>query len=155
MRRLLGVLRSEQGTDAATLAPQPGAAQLDALVAQVVRAGLPARLAVDGAPRPLARTIDVTLYRVVQEALTNALKHAGGVSRVDVVLRYRDDAVELLVRDDGHAAPAPPGDGQGHGLVGMRERVDLHDGTLTAGRREGGGFEVRVVMPTEKGSAAA
>jgi signal transduction histidine kinase len=154
MRRLLGVLRSEDGADAATLAPQPGAAQLDALVAQVVRAGLPARLSVDGAPRPLPGTIDVTLYRVAQEALTNVLKHAGAVSRVDVLLRYRDDAVELLVRDDGRAAPAP-GDGPGHGVVGMRERVDLQAGTLTAGPRAAGGFEVHAVLPTERASTPA
>ena len=75
------------------------------------------------------------------------LKHAGPVSRVDVVLRYRDDAVELLLRDDGRGA-RPGGDGQGQGLRGMRERVDVHDGTLAAGPREDGGFEVHAVLPT-------
>ena len=105
MRRLLGVLRAEQRR--AGVAPQPGTAQLDALVDQVVRAGLPARLVGRGARRARSpRTIDVTLYRLAQEALTNVLKHAGAVSRVDVVLRYRDDAVELLVRDDGRGARA-------------------------------------------------
>jgi signal transduction histidine kinase len=152
MRRLLGVLRSEP--DGAAWAPQPGTAQLDDLVAQVARAGLPAGLSVEGSPRPVAGTIDVTLYRVAQEALTNVLKHAGAVSRVDVVLRYRDDAVELLVRDDGRgtAGGGPgrgiAGDGPGHGLVGMRERVDLHEGSLAAGPAERGGFEVHAVIPT-------
>jgi signal transduction histidine kinase len=147
MRLLLGVLRAEQA-GGTTLAPQPGTGQLDALVAQVAHAGLPAHLTVHGEPRALAGTIDVTVYRVAQEALTNVLKHGGTVSRVDVVLRYRDDAIELLVRDDGHGAQADS-DGQGHGLQGMRERVDLHDGTLTAGPRDDGGFEVRAVITTE------
>jgi signal transduction histidine kinase len=144
MRRLLGVLRAEQGQG---LAPQPGTAQLDALVDQVVRAGVPARLSVEGPPRPLPATIDLTVYRLTQEALTNVLKHAGPVSRVDVVLRYQADAVELLLRDDGRGAQAA-GDGRGHGLVGMRERVDVHDGTFAAGPRQGGGFEVNAVLPT-------
>jgi len=143
MRRLLGVLRSDQGTG---VAPQPGAGQLEALVAQVTRAGVPAELRVEGERRPLAGTVDVAVYRVAQEALTNVLKHAGDVSRVDVLLRYRDDAVELAVRDDGRGGRAA-GDGRGHGLTGMRERIDLHEGTLAAGPREGGGFEVRTVIP--------
>jgi signal transduction histidine kinase len=151
MRRLLGVLRDEQP---AALTPQPGSEELDALVAQVVRAGLPARLSVEGHPRPLADAIDVTVYRLGQEALTNVLKHAGAVSRVDVVLRYRDRAVELVVRDDGRGAQAPT-DGRGHGLTGMRERVDLHDGVLTAGPRDDGGFEVRAVIPTDPVAAHA
>jgi signal transduction histidine kinase len=151
MRRLLGVLRSEQGPE---LAPQPGAAQLDALVAQVVRAGLPAALSVQGEERPLEATVDVTLYRVAQEALTNVLKHAGEVTRVEVLLRYGDDDVGLVVRDDGRGSRAP-GDGRGHGLVGMRERVDLQGGTLDAGPRAGGGFEVRAVIPAGRVRAAA
>ena len=153
MRRLLGVLRAE-GADGAVLAPQPGAGELDALVAQVMRAGLPARLSVEGVPRPLEGTADVTLYRLAQEALTNVLKHAGPVSRVDVVLRYRDAAVELLVSDDGRG-PRTRRDGHGHGLVGMRERVDLEDGTLTARPGDDGGFEVRAVIPTGRVGARA
>ena len=141
MRRLLGVLRER---DDAQLAPQPGAAQLDALVEQVARAGVPARLSREGRPRDVGGDVDLTLYRLAQEALTNVLKHAGPVSRVDVVLRYRDDAVELLVRDDGRGAKAG-GDGHGQGLIGMRERVGLHDGTLEAGPSEQG-FEVRAVV---------
>jgi signal transduction histidine kinase len=154
MRRLLGVLRAGQDAEGPALAPQPGAAELDALVDQVARAGVPARLAVEGRPRPLGGTIDVTVYRVAQEALTNVLKHAGAVTRVDVVLRYRDDAVELLVRDDGRGAAAGS-DGQGQGLRGMRERVDLHEGTLAAGPAAHGGFEVRAVIPTDPVAAPA
>ena len=146
MRRLLGVLRAEPPAGD-TLAPQPGADQLEALVEQVVRAGLPAGLTVEGRPRPIAAELDVTVYRVAQEALTNVLKHAGAVERVDVVLRYRDDAIELLVRDDGGGQPAAGRNGGGHGLVGMRERVDLHHGTLAAGPRDDQGFEVHAVLP--------
>jgi signal transduction histidine kinase len=151
MRRLLGVLRADRGPE---LAPQPGTAQLDALVEQLVRAGVPATLTVEGDERPLDGTVDVTLYRVAQEALTNVLKHAGEVTRVDVMLRYRDDEVELVVRDDGRGSHAG-GDGRGHGLPGMRERVDLQAGTLDAGPRASGGFEVRVVIPAGRVGAAA
>jgi signal transduction histidine kinase len=150
MRRLLGVLRAE----GAELAPQPGTAELDALVAQVARAGLPARLSVEGVPRPVPGTIDVTLYRVAQEALTNVLKHAGPVSRVDVALRYTDAAIELRVRDDGRGNGRAD-DGQGHGLVGMRERIDLHDGTLTVGPTTDRGFEVHAVIPTGRAGTRA
>jgi len=145
MRRLLGVLRADE-PDGAAMAPQPGPAELDALVAQVARAGLPAHLSVEGVPRPVDGAIGVTVYRLAQEALTNVLKHAGPVSRIDVVLRYGDAAVELLVRDDGRGGRAAS-DGRGHGLVGMRERVDLQAGTLTVGPRDGGGFEVHAVIP--------
>ena len=151
MRRLLGVLRADRSPQ---LAPQPGTAQLDALVEQVVRAGVPATLSIQGDERPLDGTVDVTLYRVAQEALTNVLKHAGEVTRVDVVLRYGDDQVELVVRDDGRGSRAS-GDGRGHGLVGMRERVDLQEGTLEAGPHAGGGFEVRAVIPAGRVGAAA
>ncbi|HWK25594.1 MAG TPA: ATP-binding protein [Solirubrobacter sp.] len=147
MRRLLGVLREDARapqTDAA-FAPQPGTGQLGALVDQVARVGVPAHLSVDGAQRALPATVDVTVYRVAQEALTNVLKHAGTVTRVDVVLRYGRDAVELVVSDDGRGPAAV--NGRGHGLFGMRERVDLHDGTLTVGARESGGFAVRAAIP--------
>jgi signal transduction histidine kinase len=151
MRRLLGVLREEQEPE---LAPQPGTAQLAALVEQVVRAGLPAELTVRGEPRPLEATADVTLYRIAQEALTNVLKHAGDVSRVELELRYGDDAVELALRDDGRGERARS-DGRGQGLAGMRERVDVHDGTLHAGPRADGGFEVRATIPSARVGAAA
>jgi len=171
MRRLLGVLRDE-ASNGGTLAPQPGTAQLPTLVDQVAQAGLPAVLSVEGEDRPLTSAIDVTVYRLAQEALTNVLKHAGEVSSVDVRLSYRDDAVELVVRDDGRG-PRSVGDGRGagsatggggahsardsrgHGLVGMRERVDMHDGSLAAGPRAEGGFEVRAVLPTDRVAAPA
>ena len=143
MRRLLGVLRADDGEGRA---PQPGAAQLEALVDQVARAGVPARLAIEGPTRPLAEPVGLTVYRLTQEGLTNVLKHAGEVSRVDVVLAYRDDAVELTLRDDGRGAEAA-GDGLGQGLTGMRERVAVHDGTFAAGPGEDGGFEIRAVLP--------
>lgn len=146
MRRLLGVLRDESPS-AGSLAPQPGTAQLDALVEQATRAGLPVHFSVEGDRRRLLDTVDVTVYRLAQEALTNVLKHGGTVSRVDLVLRYDDERVELLVRDDGLGAGAAS-DGAGHGLVGMRERADLHGGTLHAAPRDGAGFEVRAVIPT-------
>jgi signal transduction histidine kinase len=142
MRRLLGVLRAESEP---ALAPQPGAALLEPLVASVARAGVPAQLSVEGSPRPLGSTVDVTVYRLAQEALTNVLKHAGPVSRVDVVLSYRDEAVELVVRDDGRGTGS--GDGGGQGLRGMRERVDVHAGRLDAGPRADGGFQVRATLP--------
>jgi signal transduction histidine kinase len=113
MRRLLGVLRTdEEGADI------PG------LVRRVARTGLPVELEVDGPPRDLAPEVELCLHRVAQEALTNVLKHAVAPRRVEVVLRYLESEVELSVRDDGRAAAA--GDGQGHGLAGMRERVALH-----------------------------
>jgi signal transduction histidine kinase len=143
MRRLLGVLRADDGEGRA---PQPGAAQLAALVDQVARAGVPARLAIEGRMRPLAEPVGLTVYRLTQEGLTNVLKHAGEVSRVDVVLAYRDDAVELTLRDDGRG-PEATGDGLGQGLTGMRERVAVHDGTFAAGPAGDGGFEIRAVLP--------
>ena len=153
MRRLLGVLR-DRSEDGAALVPQPGLAQLDALVEQVARAGLPARLVVEGTARPVGATGDVTAYRVAQEALTNVLKHAGTVSRVDAVLRYHADAIELLVRDDGRGAHAA-GEGPRLGLMGMRERLELQDGTLEAGPDPDGGFAVRAVIPTGPVTAPA
>ncbi len=134
-RRALGLVRTE--------AEEPGTAQLDALVDRVAGAGLPATLSVEGEPRALPRPVDTTLYRVAQEALTNVVKHAGPVSRVEVTLRWAGAEVELRVADDGRGADAP----EGHGLAGMRARVAGHDGTLTAGPADGGGFAVRAVIP--------
>jgi signal transduction histidine kinase len=164
MLLLLGVLRTERdgdGAGGAAFAPQPGVAQLGALVEQVRRAGLPASLVVEGSARPLTGALDVTIYRLAQEALTNVLKHAGTVSRVRVALTYRDDdTIELVVRDDGRG-PYPGANGArgphetGHGLVGMRERVALHDGTLAAGPLEAGGWAVRAILPVERVAATA
>jgi signal transduction histidine kinase len=142
MRRLVGMLRSDA---ADPLAPQPGLGDLATLATQVREAGLPVGLHVDGEPRELPVGIELSAYRIVQEALTNALKHAGE-ARAAVHVRYGPDWLELEIVDDGVGAPAPVGGG-GHGLVGMRERVALYGGRLDAGRRAGGGFGVRVLLP--------
>jgi signal transduction histidine kinase len=142
MRRLVGMLRT--GT-VDPLAPQPGLDDLPMLVAQVREAGLPVELHVDGDPRELPVGIELSAFRIVQEALTNALKHAGD-ARASVYVRYGDDSLELEIVDDGAGAQAPVASG-GQGLVGMRERVALYGGRLDAGRRPTGGFRVRVLLP--------
>ena len=143
MRRLLGVLRG--GDDAEALAPQPGMAQIDALVAQVRSAGLPVDVRVEGEARPLAPGVDVAAYRVVQEALTNVLRHAGA-ARARVAIRYGADALELHVTNTGHAVTN--GSAGGQGLVGMRQRVELYGGELDARPRAEGGYAVRALLPT-------
>jgi signal transduction histidine kinase len=142
MRRLVGMLRG--GTDDA-LAPQPGLDDLPLLAQQVREAGLPVDLYVEGEPRDLPAGIELSAFRIVQEALTNALKHAGD-ARAEVRVRYAPDSLELEIVDDGRTAvtAAPTG---GHGLVGIRERVALYGGRLDAGRRATGGFAVRVLLP--------
>jgi signal transduction histidine kinase len=139
---MLGLLRAAAPADA--LLPQPGVAQLPELVDQVRAAGMPVAYDVEGSPRDLPPGVDVALYRLVQEALTNVLKHARG-ARATVVLRYTDAGVEIAVRDDGRSAVTGPG--LGHGLIGMRERVALYGGTLEAGPRPEGGFAVEAVIP--------
>jgi signal transduction histidine kinase len=152
MRRLLGVLRTdpgaEPGADLAGLAPVPGLDRLDELIGGARSAGLPVRLTVSGRSRPLPPTLDATAYRVVQEALTNVLKHAAGPSRVDVVVRWAAGAVTLAVIDDGRPNAAPGT--AGHGLQGMRERLSLFGGELTAGPAAAGGWAVRVRLPLEE-----
>jgi signal transduction histidine kinase len=142
MRRLVGMLRSDGGDP---LAPQPGLDDLPTLVSQVGAAGLPADLVVEGDRRELPVGIELSAYRIVQEALTNALKHAGA-AHASVHVRYGADSLELEIVDDGTGAPAPVESG-GHGLVGMRERVGLYGGRLDAGRQPSGGFAVRVLLP--------
>jgi signal transduction histidine kinase len=114
-------------------------------VTQVREAGLPVELHVDGEPRELPVGIELSAYRIVQEALTNALKHVGE-ARASVRVHYGPDSLELEIADDGGGVPAPVTDG-GHGLVGLRERVALYGGRLDAGRRPTGGFAVRVLLP--------
>jgi signal transduction histidine kinase len=126
------------------LAPQPGLDDLAALVEQTRRAGLPVELHVEGDPRPVPLGADLSAYRIVQEALTNARKHAGD-ARATVTIRYRDRELEVEVADDGRGSGN--GDGGGHGLVGMRERVALFGGELDAGPQTGGGFRVRARLP--------
>jgi signal transduction histidine kinase len=147
LRRLLGILRPDQSE--ASLAPQPGLARIDDLLTRTRRAGLPVELAVAGEPRVLPPGVDLTAYRIVQEALTNAHRHAGP-ARAHVFLRYGIEVLELEVTNDGRIAPNG-GDGIGHGLVGMRERVELYDGTFEAGPRAGGGYAVRARLPVEVG----
>jgi len=142
--RLLGVLRG----DAAELglAPQPGIGDLGDLVAQSERAGVPVELRVEGPERPLPRGVELSLYRIVQEALTNTRKHAGP-ARAAIVLRYDDAAVVAEISDDGHRNGNGNGNGGGHGLVGMRERVAVYGGTLDAGPGPHGGYAVRARIP--------
>lgn len=145
MRRLLGVLRSADGEEPVALGPAPGLGDLDRLVADVVRSGVEVQLRVHGDRPHVPAGVDLSAYRVAQEALTNVLRHAGP-ARATVDVRYGDDAVTVEVVDDGRgaAAPAPAG---GHGLVGMRERVAVHRGTLDAGPGPSGGFRVRARFP--------
>jgi len=145
MRALVGVLQEEPG---AALAPQPHLADVEQLAAQSRAAGLDVRLRVEGEPRALPEALDLSAYRIVQEALTNTLKHAGA-ARVDVTVRYGQDSVELVVEDDGRASQdaAEPLPGAGRGLVGMRERVALFQGRLELGRAPTGGFRVHAVLP--------
>ena len=142
MRRLLGAMRRDG--DDLELAPQPGLDRLDSLLEEVGRAGLPVRLHVDGRPFPLPQGIDLSAYRIVQEALTNALKHAHA-SHADVAVRYRPDELRIEVRDDG--AGSSTSDGLGHGLVGIRERVKIYGGEMTVGTATGGGFVLSTRLP--------
>jgi signal transduction histidine kinase len=146
LRRMLGVLR-EMAADGPALAPQPGLSGLDELVRQVREAGLPVSVRVEGKPRPLPPGIDLSAYRIVQEGLTNALKHAGPAS-AEVVVRYGPRDLELEVRDDGRGRGSGS-NGGGHGLLGMRERVALYGGELAAGPRPGGGFALTARLPLE------
>jgi signal transduction histidine kinase len=142
MRRMVGVLRDPDEVPA--LAPHPGLAQLARLIDRVRKAGLPVQLRVEGEAAPLPAGLDLTAYRLVQEGLTNALKHARA-QQAEVLLRYEPDAVEIVVSDDG-CGDTPATDG-GHGLLGMRERVSVYGGQLWAGPVEQGGFQLRARLP--------
>jgi signal transduction histidine kinase len=142
MRRLLAAMRREG--EEAELVPQPGLDGLDSLLDEVGRAGLPVELHVDGKPFPLPRGIDLSAYRIVQEGLTNALKHAHA-SDADVTVRYRPDELEIEVRDNGQGSAT--NDGLGHGLIGVRERVTIYGGKLTAGAAVDGGFVLNTRLP--------
>jgi signal transduction histidine kinase len=144
MRRLLGAMR--RNGDGVELAPQPGLDSLDSLVEDVGRAGLPVRVHVDGDAFALPPAIDLSAYRIVQEALTNALKHAHA-THADVTLRYRADELRVEVADDGSGASKS--DGLGHGLVGMRERVKIYGGEMSAGTAPAGGFVLSARLPIQ------
>jgi signal transduction histidine kinase len=143
-RRLLGMLR--RNGDSGELEPQPSVDEIGLLIEQVERAGLPVELEVTGERAALPAGLDLCVYRIVQESLTNALKHAEA-AHAQVLLRYAPQRLDVEIRDDGRGLSQPNGDGAGHGLIGMRERVALYGGALTTGPRDGGGFEVRARLP--------
>jgi signal transduction histidine kinase len=143
LRRLLGILRSED--EQLAIGPQPGLGSLQSLVEQVRASGLPVELRIEGEPVHLPAGIDLSAYRIVQEALTNVVKHAGDAAAA-VVIRYEAHALELDVVDDGRGR-AMSLNGSGHGLIGMRERVALYGGTLKTGTRDSGGYAVRARLP--------
>jgi signal transduction histidine kinase len=142
MRRLLGAIRRDD--EPGELAPQPGLARLEPLLQDVRNAGLRVKLEVDGDPFPLPQGIDVSAYRIVQEGLTNTLKHAHA-SQARVVIGYDSDEVRIDVRDDGDGSPS--GDGLGHGLIGIRERVKIYGGDMSAAPASDGGFILSARLP--------
>jgi signal transduction histidine kinase len=144
MRRLLGAMRG--GDDRLELAPQPGLGRLDVLVEEVGRAGLPVELHIDGEPFRLPVAIDLSAYRIVQEGLTNALKHAHA-NQADVHITYAPDELRIQVSDDGNGTADPTAHGVGHGLAGIRERVKLYGGEMTAAAANGGGFRLTTSLP--------
>jgi signal transduction histidine kinase len=145
-RRMIGVLRESPGE--AALAPQPGVAQLPDLAQQMRAAGLPVEFAVTGESVPLTAGLGLAVYRIVQEALTNVMKHAGPAATAYVTLHYGDRTIEVRVRDDGRGTTFS--DGRGHGLIGMRERAAVYGGQVRAEPVTGGGFEVVARLPVQE-----
>lgn len=149
LRRLLGVLRDNDGTRSS--APAPGLGDLQQLVDDVRAAGVPVSLHVDGESPQVHPGMELSAYRVVQEALTNVIKHAGNTTRVDVHVHHRPGSLMVQVVDDGRGLAATPRDGRveppGHGLLGMRERVELWGGELSVGPAPGGGYRVAATLP--------
>jgi len=162
LRRLLFILRlrpdepdeSPKAETAAPTPPAPGLDQLDQLTERIVAAGVPVELVVTGRPRRLPPGIDLCAYRVIQESLTNVLKHAAS-AHVTITLHHGADRLAVRITDDGRPAPANGGVPGGHGLLGMRERAELYGGALTAGPRPEGGFEVALTLPTSAALTAA
>ncbi|MCJ1678173.1 sensor histidine kinase [Streptomyces sp. APSN-46.1] len=155
MRRLLGVLRTGEPQESEDYVPQPDVEQIEVLVEQVRAAGLDVDFEVEGAPRRLPSGVELTAYRIVQEALTNTRKHGGPEAKASVRLVYFDDGLGLLIEDDGRGSPHElyedgGADGAGHGLIGMRERIGMVGGTLDAGPRPGGGFRISALLPLKK-----
>lgn len=147
MRRLLNLLRADP--DDTSLRPQPGVADVEDLLRRVGSAGLPAKCTVTGRVRELPPGVGLCVFRVVQESLTNVLKHAGP-ARATVDLHYDDDSIQVTVEDNGLGARnARPSD-SAHGIRGMRERAELYSGRLSAGPRDGGGFAVSLTLPLER-----
>ena len=151
LRRLLAILRTDTD-DGGALSPQPSLERLDELVAEVRHAGVDVRITAQGDLRAVPTALHVSAFRIVQEALTNVMKHAGRPARADVTIRCDHDRLVLEVTDDGPSvaasSPSVPG---GNGLIGMRERVALFGGRLTTGPRGDGGFAVRAEIPLEHG----
>ena len=152
MRRLLGVLRTGDSQESGEYVPQPDVEQIEDLIEQVRRTGLAVDFKIEGTPRPLPTGVELTAYRIVQEALTNTRKHGGPDAGASVRLVYFDDGLGLLVEDDGRGAAHElyedgGADGAGHGMIGMRERVGMVGGTLDAGPRPGGGFRISALLP--------
>jgi signal transduction histidine kinase len=148
MRRMLGVLRSG-GDEDAGLAPQPTLGDVTTAVAQSVESGVATELEITGSRRDLPAGVELAAFRIVQEALTNVLKHAGQSASARVVVDYRADSVAILVSDDGRGAVSSLAEsGGGNGLIGMRERVDIYRGEFSAGPRPGGGYAVTAILPT-------
>jgi signal transduction histidine kinase len=156
MRRLLGVLRSADD-DSAELEPQPGVQQLARLLEEARATGLPVSFAVEGVPRPLSTGAALAAYRIVQESLTNARKHGGPTVTAAVTLRFCERQLAIKVTDDGRrTGPAGRADGQGHGLIGMRERVEIYGGSVSAGPWPGGWRVVATLpLPLEPAESAS
>jgi signal transduction histidine kinase len=156
MRRLLGVLRTEDAPD--DRQPQPGMAQIDALIDQVRATGLTAELTVTGTPAAMPPGAELTVYRIVQEALTNTLKHAVSPTRVSVTIAHQPSSVTVDVRDDGarrHVRPSPEAATAGHGLTGMRERAAVYGGQVSAGPAPAGGWRIHADLPLAAVSRSA
>jgi signal transduction histidine kinase len=151
IRRMLGVLRETDEADGGSpaYAPAPGLAELDRLVGELAGAGVTVDVTYEGVRDELPRGVDLTAYRIVQEALTNVLKHAGPASAA-VLVRYEPGALGLEIVDDGRGVNGRADGSSGHGLVGMRERVAVYGGTLETGPKSGGGFRVAVRLPYEE-----
>ncbi len=151
LRHLLGLLAPSQNgeDDGADLSPQPSLSRLSPLIDRIAFAGLPVDVRISGEPRPLPAGIDLTAYRIVQEALTNAIKHGDG-GKAEVTVRYADHALRVEVLSSGSAPDRPQGDGAGRGLLGLRERVTVYGGDLDARRRLGGGYRVRARIPLDR-----
>jgi signal transduction histidine kinase len=153
MRRMLGMLRNSDGSRASASAPAPGLVDLPSLVDDVRAAGVPVTLHLVGHADTVHSGVELSAYRVVQEALTNVIKHAGSPTQVDVTVQYRPGSLAVEVRDDGRGLAARPlnggadDEGAGHGLVGMRERVEMWGGDLSVGPRPGGGYRVAATLP--------